>query len=250
MDPIGFPPSEVELSLVMPAHNEAAVISEVVAGALAVLRGMVGDRFELIVIDDASTDGTELVLDGIAAVERSVKVVHLASNVGHGPALRAGWNIATGAWVAHLDSDDEIPAHELAVLWDTRGDADLVLGVRTARQSPPSRRAVTWTLRQVAGVAARRRLADANTPCKIVRSAALGAALASMPPSAFAPSVLLAVHVARSGGIIREVPVATRLRSSGRSWLVPTRLASGAAHSFYDTVMAGVQRRADGRRVR
>lgn len=230
------------LSLVMPAHNEFAGIESAVVDAVAVLRSLAGDDVECIIVDDASTDGTGAVLDRLAADEPVVRVVHLTQNVGHGPALRTGWDLACGEWVAHLDSDDEIPADQLGLLWTQREGADLVLGVRTGRESTPSRRFVTATLRAVAHASARRRLADANSPCKIVHGSALRRALGSIPGDAFAPSVLLAVRVARTGGVIREVPVATRPRAHGRSWLVPTRLAKGAIRSFRDTVSAGVKR--------
>ena len=226
----------------MPAHNEADSIEKAVGDAAATLRALVGDRYELIIVDDASTDHTAALVGQLAADEARIRLIRLERNVGHGPALRTGWEAAGGIWIAHLDSDDEIPADQLALLWAQRERADLLLGVRTGRSSPPVRRLVSATLRQVARLAARRPLADANSPCKIVRRSALAPALDAMPPDAFAPSVLLAVHVARSGGRIVELPVESRLRAHGRSSLVPTRLVAGAAHSLRDTVAAGVHR--------
>ncbi|MEZ5298579.1 MAG: glycosyltransferase [Ilumatobacteraceae bacterium] len=175
--------------------------------------------------------------------EPNIVLIRLPENIGHGPALRIGWEAAVGTWVAHLDSDDEIPADQLRLLWEARHDADLVLGVRTNRSSPPVRRFVTWVLRQVAFASARRRIADANTPCKLVRHDTLARALDAMPSTAFAPSILLAVDVVRTGGRLAEVPVTSRVRVHGRSSLVPTRLLVGSARSLRDTVAAGVRRR-------
>lgn len=234
--------SAVELSLVMPAHNEAANIEKAVRDAVATLRTLVGERYELVVVDDASTDPTPEILERLRDEEPALRLIRLDRNRGHGPALRVGLDAATGQWIAHLDSDDEIPAEALADLWRERSDADLLLGVRTGRSSPPVRRFVTAALRQIARVAARRRLADANSPCKIVTRDALAQALAAMPQDAFAPSVLLAVHVARAGGAIVEVPVTARQRAHGRSWLVPTRLLAGSARAFRDTFLAGLGR--------
>lgn len=225
----------------MPAHNEAENIEKAVGDAAATLRALVGDRFELIVVDDASTDHTAALVEQLAKDESRIRLIPLDRNVGHGPALRTAWEAAVGTWVAHLDSDDEIPADQLALLWAQRADADLLLGVRTDRSSPPVRRFVTATLRQVARLAARRRLADANSPCKIVRRTALAPALDAMPTDAFAPSILLAVHVARAGGRIVELPVESRQRAHGRSSLVPTRLVVGSARALRDTVAAGVR---------
>ena len=234
------PSAAVELSLVMPAHDEADIIEKAVRDALAALRSLVDDRHELIVVDDASTDRTPEILERLVRDEPTVRVIRLDRNRGHGPALRAGWEAAVGTWIAHLDSDDEIPADQLELLWAHRDDADLLLGVRTGRSSPPVRRFVTGSLRQVARLAARRPLADANSPCKIVRRSTLAAALAATPADAFAPSILLAVHVSRSGGRIREIPVSTRQRAHGASWLVPTRLVAGSARSLRDTIAVGL----------
>ncbi|MET0909496.1 MAG: glycosyltransferase family 2 protein [Ilumatobacteraceae bacterium] len=229
-----------ELSVVLPAHNEVGVIASVIDDVVATARRLVGGTrgagVQVIVVDDASTDGTSEALDELAARHAEVTVVHLLDNVGHGPALRAGWERATGEWVAHLDSDAEVPADQLDRLWAVRADADLVLGVRTQRTDTTVRRFVTWTLKSVARIASGRRLRDANTPCKIVRRSSLKDALTLMPPDAFAPSVLLAVAVARRHGRVAEVEVVTRPRSHGTSWLVPTTLARGCARSMVDTV--------------
>lgn len=238
---------EVELSLVMPAHDEADNIEKAVRDAVATLRSLVGERWMLIVVDDASTDATADLVEQMAANEPNIVLVRLPENLGHGPALRVGWEAAVGTWVAHLDSDDEVPADQLELLWAQRLEADLVLGVRTDRSSPPVRRVVTATLRHVARVAARRPIADANTPCKLVRRTVLERALDAMPSGAFAPSILLGVHVARSGGRIVEVPVTSRQRVHGRSSLVPKRLIVGAARSLRDTIAAGLQRVPAGR---
>jgi glycosyltransferase involved in cell wall biosynthesis len=222
---------------VLPAHNEIGVVEAVIDDVVATAIRLVGeDGFEVVVVDDASSDGTSDVLDRVSQRHPSVTVVHLAHNVGHGPALRRGWQRATGPWVAHLDSDAEVAADQLDRLWSERDRADLVLGVRRGRGDAPSRRFVTWTLKSIARVAAGRPLHDANTPCKLVRRSFLESALTVMPDDAFAPSVLLAVVVARRGGRIVEVGVDTQPRAHGTSWLVPTTLAKGCARSTVDTL--------------
>lgn len=243
--------SNTALCIVVPAHNEADGLADVLVEIAAAARSMVGaGNYSIIVVDDASTDGTAELLDAFAARSATraddgdptagidagaLSIVHLEANVGHGPALRAGWELADAEWIAHLDSDGEIVAADLAELWARRADADLVLGVRVGRADAVHRRVVTAVLRGVARVAAGRPLRDANSPCKLVRAPVLSKALAAAPPGAFAPSILLAVTVARTTGRIVEVPVRVRPRAHGRSWLVPTRLARGAARATLET---------------
>jgi len=225
----------VELSVVLPAHDEEDVIASVV-DELARVLAAAGVAFEILVVDDASTDRTGAILDELAAARPEVRVLHLPENCGHGPALRTGWEAAQAPWIGHLDGDGEVPASELGTLWDRRDGFDLVLGVRTSRTGGIGRRAVTSMLRVVARFTARQPLADANVPCKLVRREWLGRLFEFAPADAFAPSVLLAVVVARGGGQIVEIPVAVRHRPGRRSWLVPSRLVAGCARSLRDAL--------------
>lgn len=227
------------ISLVMPAHNEREGIESAVRAATETLERIAPDRWELIVVDDASTDGTGELLAELTARRPGVEVVRLPANVGHGPALRRGWEQASGTWIAQLDSDEEVPADQLLLLWQAVDAADLAIGVRADRTSTPVRRLVTAVLKVAARLVGGRPLADANCPCKIVRAEAMRAALALVPPDAFAPSALVAVATARRGDRIVQVPVASRPRRYGRSWLVPTRLAKGAARSMLEMIALG-----------
>lgn len=219
----------------LPAFNEEAGMMSVVGETVDAL-----DRldvpFEIVVVDDASTDRTGAILDGLARSRSELRILHLPDNRGHGPALLAGLEQATGAWIGLLDGDGEVPVAELVALWDRRNDADLLLGQRANRSGGFSRRAVSAALRAVVRVTAHRAIADANVPCKLVRREWLDRALRVTPPDAFAPSVLLVVTVARGGGRIVEVPVTVADRPDRRSWLVPRRLAAGCARSLRDTI--------------
>ncbi len=220
----------------LPAFNEEARIASVVGETVDALEHL-DVPYEIVVIDDASTDGTGAILDGMARTRPGLRVLHLADNRGHGPALRAGLEEATGAWIGLLDGDGEVPVAELVALWARRNDADLLLGQRTDRSGGVSRRAVSAALRGVVRLAAHRAIADANVPCKLVRREWLDGALHLAPRDAFAPSVLLVVTVARRGGRIVEVPVTARATPGRRSWLVPRRLAAACARSLRDTIV-------------
>lgn len=219
----------------LPAFDEEAGIASVVGETVDALDRL-DVAYEIVVVDDASTDRTGAILDGLARSRSGLRVLHLPDNRGHGPALRAGLEQATGAWIGLLDGDGEVPVAGLVALWDRRNDADLLLGRRVDRSGGLSRRAVSAALRGVVRVTAHRAIADANVPCKLVRREWLDRALHVAPPDAFAPSVLLVVAVARGGGRIVEVPVTVRDRPDRPSWLVPSRLAAGCVRSLRDTV--------------
>jgi glycosyltransferase involved in cell wall biosynthesis len=100
-------PGSVRLvSVVAPVFNEAALVGEFhrrVVGALS------GVPFELVLVDDGSTDGTAEVLQALAAADRRVRVLSLSRNFGHQVALTAGLDHARGSAVVMLDADLQDP---------------------------------------------------------------------------------------------------------------------------------------------
>ncbi len=118
-----------ELTILMPAFDEEATITTAIERVLAT--DLPVDRFELIVIENGSTDGTRAVLEGREWPE-SVRILELASNRGKGGAVRYGLEHARGAYTAIIDADLEYDAADLAELLPplTTGQASAVIGTR------------------------------------------------------------------------------------------------------------------------
>lgn len=134
------------ISVVAPVYNEAPILLTFVTEiqhALAALCPAV--IWEIILVDDGSTDGTEKLLDDIADNSISgVKVIHLCRNFGHGPAISAGLDHACGDAVILMDSDlQDDPAAFHAFLEKWIEGYDVVYAVRTSRrESLPVRFAI------------------------------------------------------------------------------------------------------------
>ena len=92
----------VRLSLVMPAYNEALGLAEAVAEAHEALIGL-GYEFELLVVDDGSTDGTGARVAEVAALWPRVRLVTHSTNLGYGAALRTGFEASRYDLVAFTD---------------------------------------------------------------------------------------------------------------------------------------------------
>lgn len=214
------------LSVVLPVFDEAPAIEAVVRDVTAVARDLAPGSCEVVVVDDGSADGTGAILDRLAAELTEVEVVHQPVNRGHGPALLVGFDRAWGRWIAHLDSDDQIPAGELKRLWDGRDDAQLVLGIRARRADPTHRLVLSGVVRRVVSVLAGRPIRDANVPCKLVACDLWREVRPLLTGDTFAPSIALAIVAARRGRPIREAVVAHRARATGASSLRPLRLAA------------------------
>jgi polyisoprenyl-phosphate glycosyltransferase len=120
------------LSVVAPVYNEEATIDEFYARVCSSLEGTV---FELVLVDDGSTDSSPQALDRIAAEDPRVRVVYLSRNFGHQTALTAGLDHAEGDAVVMLDADLQDPPELIPEMLDHwRRGCDVVYAVREERE--------------------------------------------------------------------------------------------------------------------
>jgi glycosyltransferase involved in cell wall biosynthesis len=137
-----------ELSVVLPVYNEAENLAAVVADAGAHLQAA-GIDYEIIVVDDGSTDATPSVLAQLAGQQPTMRTVVHPTNLGYGGALRSGVDAAKGRFVLLSDGDGQFKMEDLSVLWRYREKADVVLGYRNPRNDPFSRRVAGWLYNRI-----------------------------------------------------------------------------------------------------
>ena len=119
------------VSVVAPVYNEDQLIEEFHRRVCAAMDGL---PFELVLVDDGSSDGTPLLLDRIAEADPRVKVVSLSRNFGHQTALTAGLDHAAGDAVVMLDADLQDPPELITTMLDhCRAGCDVVYAVRSER---------------------------------------------------------------------------------------------------------------------
>jgi dolichol-phosphate mannosyltransferase len=119
------------VSVVAPMYDEEGTVETFYD---RVRRALDGVRFELIFVDDASTDRTPFLLDRLADADPRVKVIHLSRNFGHQAAITAGLEHASGEAVVMLDGDLQDPPEVIPEMLDRwRDGADVVYGVRESR---------------------------------------------------------------------------------------------------------------------
>ncbi len=198
--------------MVMPALNEGAVIRDVVARSRAGLRELT-DAFEIIVVDDGSSDDTGPILDELA--DEQVRVIHFAEHRGYGCALQAGIEVAAHPLVLFMDSDDQFDPLDLRHLLPLSAEAEVVVGYRAVRCDGPLRRLASrgynFLVNRVLGLTFR----DVNCAFKLFhRDVLAGLRLSS---EGYAIGAEMLARAQRAGYRLREVPVSHHPRRTGRS---------------------------------
>jgi dolichol-phosphate mannosyltransferase len=135
------PQGDLALSVVIAVLNESENVEAVTAAVLDALAP--GPAFELIFVDDGSTDDTAAVLAQLAATNVSVRVLRHGRRCGKSAALRTGVTAARGVWIGTLDGDGQNDARDIAEMLTLAQAAGapwpLVAGVRLRRDDPLSR---------------------------------------------------------------------------------------------------------------
>lgn len=205
--------TEIPLSVVMPAYDEAGAIEAAVCDIQEHVLGLVAGA-EAIVVNDGSSDETGPILDRLAARDPRLRVIHQA-NAGHGGALRTGLDAAWGTYVLLIDSDRQIPLDVFPALWEIGRECDGAFGVRVERHDPGIRLALTKVIRRAVAALFRIEIRDANVPFKIFRRQIWIDARPLIPPRTLAPSLFLAIFARYRRLDVVECPVPHRARATG-----------------------------------
>ena len=121
------------ISAVFPAYNDGGTIASMVAAAWIALN-QVTDNYEIIVVNDGSSDYTAAMLDEISARYPELRVITHPSNQGYGAALRTGFSVASKDWVFYTDGDSQYNPLELVNLVGAlREGVDVVNGYKLTR---------------------------------------------------------------------------------------------------------------------
>jgi glycosyltransferase involved in cell wall biosynthesis len=157
------------ISLVIPVYNEKESVQPLYAQICASME-RVGETFEIIFVDDGSTDGSFTVLRSLHAADPRVSVIRFRRNFGKSPALLAGFNRARGAIIFTLDADlQDDPAEIPQFLEQIRAGYDLVSGWKYPRLDPPSKTLPSKVFNTIVGQTTGVKLHDMNCGFKAYR---------------------------------------------------------------------------------
>ena len=174
------------------------------------------DEFEVIIINDGSTDGMGDVADTIAAGDDRVRVLHNECNVNYGISLRRGIKAAKCDWILHDGMDLPLSPDDIDKFTPLFGQADVIAARRFNRAAhSPWRKVTSWTNHLLLQILFAPRTADLNFVQFYRRSFAQSLNIISTSPAFVTPEII--IRAERTGKDVREVAVEFQRRQAGKA---------------------------------
>lgn len=213
-------PTDLDVTVVLPAYNEVGHVRAEVDRITAALKDSPWS-FEILVVDDGSTDGTAEAVDGLPFV----RVLRFPVNRGSGTARRIGTQQAAGRFVAWTDADLTYPNERIPELVEivASGAADQVVGARTSEMGSHKllRVPAKWAIRRLAEYLTQTRIPDLNSGLRVFRKEAARPYLGLLP-AGFSCVTTITLAFLANGLLVDYVPIDYRERA-GRSHFHPVK---------------------------
>ena len=158
----------VSISVFFPCYNEQDNVARTTEQALAVLEKLNAD-FEVIIVNDGSSDATAKIADEIAAKNNRVKVVHHPTNLGYGAALQSGFKTASKELVFYTDGDGQFDINEMPPLLPLMQQYDIVTCYRLNRQDNLIRKINAWCWTKLVCLLFRMKIRDIDCAFKLFK---------------------------------------------------------------------------------
>ncbi len=213
--PFSYYTSMKDISVIIPAYNEEAGIGQVLAEVEEVMRGS-GLDFEIIVVNDGSTDRTAEIVQKTGAV-----LLEQPANRGYGASLKLGIHRAKFERVLILDADGTYPPEAIPRLLEKADDFEMVVGSRTGENVaiPAFRRFPKWLLKKLADYLVGMKIPDLNSGLRIFRKSAAEKFLPILPDG-FSFTTTITVAFLSSSLPVHYAPI-DYYKRSGRSKFRP-----------------------------
>jgi glycosyltransferase involved in cell wall biosynthesis len=200
-----------EITLVIPFYNEEGNVSFVINDAVNALSKLY-KHWELIAVDDASTDNTYKLLTEIAKNKNEIKLVHFTNNQGQGCALFTGFKLAKAPLIAMMDGDRQNLASDIGLLVSELNENDMIVGIRKNRDDSKLRILTSKIANYFRRLLLKDKLHDAGCALKVFRSEVRSSFYNIKMLNPFMPALAIA-----KGYKVKEIAITHRARTEGKS---------------------------------
>jgi glycosyltransferase involved in cell wall biosynthesis len=209
--------TSASVSIIVPAFNEVRIIGQVLDTIIHQMSAS-GAQYELIVVDDGSTDGTAEVVEA-----KGVRVIRHEYNRGYGSALKTGIRQSRYPLIAIIDADGTYPAHVLQHLVDCMDRYDMAVGSRTGDHVaiPLLRRPAKWILKKLADYLSGFNIPDLNSGLRVFRRE-LAERFFGIFPDGFSFTTTITLAALTNGYRVQFVPI-NYYKRTGHSTIRPMR---------------------------
>jgi glycosyltransferase involved in cell wall biosynthesis len=204
------------LSIIIPAYNEEGSIAGVIDSINAVMRKR-RDKYEIIVVDDASMDKTPQI------AKKKAKVIEHPFNKGYGSSLKNGIRHAAGEWILIIDGDGTYPAEDIPKLMSHMDQYDMIVGSRTGKSVKVQsyRKPAKWFLTKLANYLSGSKIDDLNSGMRLFRKD-VAMKFFNILPSGFSFTTTITLSYLSSDYNVKYVPINYHDRK-GKSKIKPLR---------------------------
>lgn len=203
------------ITIAIPAYDEAETIVDVVNEARTVLQGITND-YEVLVVDDGSTDGTSALVDEMRAQDREhIRVIHHEQNRGFAGAIKSCYGNASKDWVFLAPADKQVDISELNNFIPLTQNADIIVGYRLYRAEPFYRSLNSFLFHSLCRILFGIRLKQISTS-KLYRRRILQAITIEASPSSAMIEPEVIYKAMRMGARFAEVGMHHYPRAAGR----------------------------------
>ena len=163
---------ENNLSIILPVFNEAQTINALVDEISVHLTKYIKD-FEIIIVDDGSTDNTSSIIKDMTKAMPNFKIVTHEVNKGYGYAIKSGIKASSKDWVFIMDADGQFRIDSFETFWKNKQDNDFILGYREKRNDNFYRLILGRTGNWLSNILLKKKITDINCGFKLFKKSDL-----------------------------------------------------------------------------